>query len=59
MITYFVIKQDEEENGYWKKIQKDMEDKKSGKVVVPKEKKKKRLFNKIEQNKNSHVHFGE
>ena len=50
---------EEEESDYWKKIQKDMEDKKSGKVVVPKEKKKKRLFNKLEQNKNSHVHFGE
>ena len=36
-----------------------MEDKKSGKVVVLKEKKKKRLLNKIEKNKNSHVHFGE
>ena len=34
-----------------------MEDKKSGKVVVPKVKKKKRLMENLESFKNSHVHF--
>jgi len=48
---------DTEEEDYWKKIAKDMEDKKSGKVVVPKVKKKKRLMENLESFKNSHVHF--
>lgn len=46
---------DTEEAEYWKKIAKDMEDKKTGKVVVPKIKKKKRLLDKLE--KSTHIHF--
>eukprot|EP00088_Acartia_fossae_P039014 TRINITY_DN4058_c0_g1_i10.p1 TRINITY_DN4058_c0_g1~~TRINITY_DN4058_c0_g1_i10.p1 ORF type:complete len:533 (+),score=147.72 TRINITY_DN4058_c0_g1_i10:48-1646(+) len=49
----------EEEAEYWKTIAKDMADKKSGKVVVPKRKKKAIIFEKLEQHKNTHTFFTE
>ena len=54
-LFYNLPLQDTEEAEYWKKIAKDMEDKKTGKVVVPKIKKKKRLLDKLE--KSTHIHF--
>ena len=51
---------DKEEADYWLKIQKDMADKKSGKVVVPKsKKKKKKIIASMEERRNSHVHFSD
>jgi len=50
----------DEEMAYWDKIRQDMNDKKSGRVNVPKMKnKKKKLLNKMDQIRNSHVHFGD
>jgi len=47
----------EEEKDYWKVIAKDMLDKKSGNVKVPKKKKKAVLFRKLEEHRNSHMFF--
>lgn len=49
----------DQEAEYWKVIAKDMADKKSGKVSVPKKKKKTVLFKKLEEHKNSHMFFPE
>jgi len=60
MENWTLIKLKEQaESDYWLKIQQDMADKKSGKVVVPKEKRKKKLLATMEQSRNSHVHFGD
>ena len=44
---------------YWRQIEKDKEEKRSGKVVVPKLKSKKRLLAKVEAAKSTHVYFDE
>jgi len=49
----------DDESEYWKVIAKDMADKKSGKVTVPKKKKKTSLIQKLEHHNNSHVFFPE
>ena len=46
-----------EEEQYWAKIKKDREEKRSGKVVVPKVKNKKKLMQRIETMKSAHVYF--
>jgi len=46
-----------EEEQYWAKIQKDREEKRSGKVVVPKVKNKRKLMQRIETMKSAHVYF--
>ena len=46
-----------EEEQYWAKIKKDREEKRSGKVVVPKVKNKKKLIQRIETMKSAHVYF--
>jgi len=46
-----------EEEQYWDKIKKDREEKRSGKVVVPKVKNKKKLIQRIETMKSAHVYF--
>ena len=46
-----------EEEQYWAKISKDREEKRSGKVVVPKVKNKKKLIQRIETMKSAHVYF--
>lgn len=46
-----------EEEQYWTKIKKDREEKRSGKVVVPKVKNKKKLMQRIETMKSAHVYF--
>lgn len=51
--------QGEEESSYWHQIEKDKEEKRSGKVVVPKLKSKKRLLAKVEAVKRTHVFFDE
>ena len=47
----------EEEKDYHLKAAKDRTDKRSGKVKVPKTKTKSKIFQKVENNKNSHVFF--
>ena len=47
----------EEEKDYHLKAAKDRNDKRSGKVKVPKTKTKAKIFQKVENNKNSHVFF--
>ena len=46
-----------EEEQYWSKIKKDREEKRSGKVIVPKVKNKKKLMQRIETMKSAHVYF--
>ena len=46
-----------EEEQYWAKIKKDREEKRSGKVIVPKVKNKKKLIQRIETMKSAHVYF--
>lgn len=48
---------DEEEAAYWRRIEEDKEEKRSGRVVVPKTKSKRRLLAKLETAKSSHVYF--
>ena len=51
------ILEGEEEKDYHLKAAKDRTDKRSGKVKVPKTKTKAKIFQKVENNKNSHVFF--
>ena len=46
-----------EEEQYWAKIKKDREEKRSGKVIVPKVKNKKKLIQRIDTMKSAHVYF--